>query len=33
VARVTKAAARLRVHYDTRPVSKAEWDGALGNNQ
>lgn len=31
VARVREAAARLRVHYDTRPVSKAEWDEASGD--
>ena len=29
--RVAAAAARLRVRYDTRPVSKAEWDAASGD--
>lgn len=31
VARVREAAARLRVHYDTRPVGKAEWDEVSGD--
>ncbi len=32
VARATQAAARLRVHYDTRPVTQAEWDDASGES-
>jgi antitoxin VapB len=30
-ARVEAAAARIRGVYDTRPVSKAEWDAAVGD--
>ncbi|MEJ0046860.1 MAG: type II toxin-antitoxin system VapB family antitoxin [Rhodospirillales bacterium] len=29
-SRVADLAARLRAAYDTRPVSKAEWDAASG---
>lgn len=31
VARVRDAAARMRVHCDTQPVCKAEWDEAPGD--
>ena len=30
-ARVTALAERLRASYDTRPVSRAEWDTAAGD--
>ncbi len=30
-ARVADLAARLRVAYDTRPITRAEWDEAAGD--
>ena len=30
-ARVEAAAAKIRGAYDTRPVTKAEWDAAVGD--
>jgi antitoxin VapB len=30
-ARLASLSQRMRVDYDTRPVSKAEWDGASGD--
>jgi antitoxin VapB len=31
VERITALAERLRVDYDTRPVTRAEWDAACGD--
>lgn len=32
-SRVAALSARLRAAYDTRPVSAAEWDAAVGDDQ
>ena len=31
VARVTTLSQQVRIDYDTRPISRAEWDAAAGD--